>query len=204
MTVLLGKVTGIWAAFMCLHICAPPRTCAQGAHVCAGCCASMGMSDGHGIHAKHTGEGCSRCAPYMHVTVHIHAQERVPTQTHRGQPHGGMRKDFVGRMCFSVGHCFYFSKVGMHRDVGGHGFAWPLRVCVGWYVFLCMYVHGHVHMRSTPAVSFSCVFSVYPSHLWVCACFLVRVCCCRALVWVAAGSSMILRVCVGPGPHVCV
>lgn len=38
---------------------------------------------------------------------------------------------------------------------------------------------------------------------WVCVCFLVHVCCCRALVRVAAGSSMILHVCMGLESHVC-
>lgn len=34
--------------------------------------------------------------------------------------------------------------------------------CMCWYVFLCMHVHGHMHVWSMPAASFSCVFSVYP------------------------------------------
>lgn len=96
----------------------------------------------------------------MHVTIHIHAQEHVPIQTHRGQPHVGMRKHFVGCMCFSMGHCIFFSKVCVHRR--GETWFCLAPVCLYWYVFLCMYAHGHMRMRTMPAASFSCVFTVYP------------------------------------------
>lgn len=112
--------------------------------MCAGCCVSMGMSDGHGLHAKHVGGGCSRHAPHLHVTTHIRAQEHVPMQMHRGKPCEGMCEHFVGCMCFSMDRCIYFSKVCTHRHVEGS------TVLPGAYVSVLVRVPVHVLLLCVP------------------------------------------------------
>lgn len=121
-----------------MHVCT--RFC-----VCAGHCASMGMSGGHGIHAKHMGEGCSRHALYMHVTMHIHAWDHAHTcmGTHtvtdtQGPALWGYTQAFCRVHVLQRGLLYLFFKVYMHRHVGGHGFAWPLCNCVGTCFCACV------------------------------------------------------------------
>lgn len=97
----------------------------------------------------------------MHVTMHIHAQEHIPTNTNTQRPgktmppHMCVHADFgkIKTMTHTEAHAPH--KILTHTPMG------LAPVCLRWYTFLCMYVHGHVHIRSTPAASFSRVLSVY-------------------------------------------
>lgn len=111
------------------------------------------------VHTKHTGEGCSRHAPHTHVTMHMHAQEHVPTRTHRGQakpcPPTSVHANFGKKNTMTHAEAHAPHKMLAHTHMG------LAPVCLYGYMFLCMYVHGNVHIRSTPAASFSHVLSMY-------------------------------------------
>lgn len=89
-----------------VHLCT--RFC-----MCAGCCASMGMGDGHGTHARHTGEGCT-CVP-----------RNTYRRRHVGAGPVGARTSILWGARASVWSLYVFFQSLHAQSVGGCGSAWP-------------------------------------------------------------------------------
>lgn len=174
MTVLLGKVMQVSGQCSCVHKCVTVR--AQGSACAQVIVQSMRRSEGDGIHAKHTGEGRSRHAPYMHVTVPIHVQEHVLTQAHRGQPRDGTCKYFVGVRVPQCGSLYLVFQSLHAQTCEGTRFCLA-PVCLCWYCYCaCMSVvmcMCRARLLRPSPVCLACA----RVQSWMHVCFLVHVRC---------------------------
>lgn len=109
----------------------------------------------HTTHRRRMQQACS-----THACDHAHACTGTRTNTDTQGPGKTMSPTSVhanfgkkNTMTHAEAHAPHEMLVHTHMGLA------PL--CLYGYMFLCMYVHGNVHIRSTPAASFSHVLSMY-------------------------------------------